>query len=110
MVSLIRYFSHQTKKFNRRTLPFMQAMEDIKFCAVDERNYLILKSICQADQPHLFDYLRKTYYQDDLYIINDPFHYKFYYDGNFTLGGNLYTRIFKQPYDDMGLHNPGKTI
>ena len=50
-----------TRKVNRRTLPFVQAMEDVRFCAIQERNYMILKAICDVSDPRMFDLFRSRY-------------------------------------------------
>ena len=45
----------------RRTLPFVQAMEDVRYVAVQERNFMILKAICDFEDPALFDLYRNRY-------------------------------------------------
>ena len=44
--ALNMHLQDETRKAYRRTLPFVQAMEDVRYCAVQERNYMILKAIC----------------------------------------------------------------
>jgi hypothetical protein len=65
ILNFCRFMAAQTKKLNRRTLPFIQAMEDIRFCAIQERNYMILKSICDNADPDLFKIIRNRYNQED---------------------------------------------
>ena len=55
----------KTRKASRRTLPFVQAMEDIRFCAIQERNYMILKSLCDVVDPRQFELFRARYNQED---------------------------------------------
>ncbi len=61
-----RHLQDKTKKANRRTLPFIQAMEDIRFVAIQERNFMILKAICDREDPRFFDLFRNRYNQEDL--------------------------------------------
>ena len=51
----------------RRTLPFVQAMEDVRFCAIQERNFMILKAICDYADPRVFNLLRSRYNQEDIH-------------------------------------------
>ena len=44
----------------------MQAMEDIKFLAIQERNFMILKAVCDSENPELFDLYRSRYNQEDV--------------------------------------------
>ena len=53
-------------KVNRRTVPFVQAMEDVKYVALQERNSMILKSICDNENPELFNLFRNRYNQEDI--------------------------------------------
>lgn len=56
---------NKTRRALRKTLPFVQAMEDIRFIAIQERNYMILKSICDATDPRYFELFRSRYNQED---------------------------------------------
>ncbi len=60
-----RKSSHRTGQILRRLVPFVQAMEDVRICAIHERNYLMLQSICASD-PAVFEELRRRYNQEDL--------------------------------------------
>jgi hypothetical protein len=40
-------------------------MEDIRFVAIQERNFMILKAICDFEDPRLFDLFRARYTQED---------------------------------------------
>ena len=59
--SLSTHLQERTRKAFRRTVPFIQAMEDIKYIALQERNYMILKAICDYKDPKMFEFLRKRY-------------------------------------------------
>ena len=63
--SLDNHLHDKTRKANRRTLPFVQAMEDIRYIAVQERNYMILKAICDREDPRLFELFRSRFNQED---------------------------------------------
>ena len=49
--ALTQHLQEKTKKAYRRTLPFVQAMEDVRFVALQERNYMILRAICDYKDP-----------------------------------------------------------
>ena len=59
--ALAMHLQEETKRAYRRTLPFVQAMEDIRYVAVTERNYMILKSVCDYSDPRAFEFLRSRY-------------------------------------------------
>ena len=64
---LTMHLQDQTKKAYRRVLPFVQAMEDVRYVALQERNYMMLKVICDVTDPKMFEFLRKRYNQDDVF-------------------------------------------
>ena len=66
--SLNMHLHDKTRKANRRTLPFVQAMEDIRFVAIQERNFMILKAICDRADPRMFTLFRSRYNQEDLFV------------------------------------------
>ena len=39
----------------------VQAMEDVRFCAIQERNYMLLKAVCDSDGPEMFEAYRQRY-------------------------------------------------
>ena len=43
-------------------------MEDVRFCAIQERNYMILKAICDSDGPEMFEAYRQRYRQEDIFV------------------------------------------
>lgn len=59
--ALSLHLQEQTKKAYRRTLPFVQAMEDVRFCAIQERNYMILRAICDYSDPRMWNLMRSRY-------------------------------------------------
>ena len=56
-----------TSKCLKKTVPFVQAMEDIRFNAISERNFMILKAICDSENPAYFEALRKRFNQEDFF-------------------------------------------
>ena len=59
--ALAMHLQEETKRAYRRTLPFVQAMEDVRFCALQERNYMILKAVCDYTDPRSFELFRSRY-------------------------------------------------
>ena len=44
-------------------------MEDVRFVAIQERNFMILRAMCDYEDPRMFDLFRARYSNDDhLYI------------------------------------------
>eukprot|EP00345_Euplotes_harpa_P011071 CAMPEP_0168344376 /NCGR_PEP_ID=MMETSP0213-20121227/16778_1 /TAXON_ID=151035 /ORGANISM="Euplotes harpa, Strain FSP1.4" /LENGTH=125 /DNA_ID=CAMNT_0008352103 /DNA_START=198 /DNA_END=575 /DNA_ORIENTATION=+ len=78
------YAATVTLRCLRKTVPFVQAMEDIRFNAVSERNYMILKAICDSENPETFQLYRARYNQEDFFVsyIRGTLT-KNYYDGRY---------------------------
>jgi hypothetical protein len=53
-------------KMYRFILPFVQAMEDIRYTALEQRNYMIYKSVLDSINPVYFENVRWRYYNDDI--------------------------------------------
>ena len=103
--SLTQHLQMKTKKAFRRTIPFVQAMEDVRFVALQERNYMILKAICDYKDPRVFDFLRERYNQDDVFstFVRGGLG-RNGYDGRF--GNSRYfssVKAFRKPEDEDGL-------
>ena len=64
------WLQEKTKKAFRRTIPFVQAMEDVKYVALQERNYMILKAICDYKDPAYFKLFQKRWHKgnDDMFM------------------------------------------
>ena len=95
----------KTKKAYRRTIPFVQAMEDVRFVALQERNYMILKAICDYKDPRWFEFLRTRYNQEDVFstAVRGSLG-RTGYDGRF--GSARYftgVKAFRKPEDEDGL-------
>ena len=67
-VEFQKYSADLTKRCLRKTLPFVQAMEDVRFVALQERNYMILKAICDTENPELFELYRARFNQEDFFV------------------------------------------
>ena len=94
----------KTRKANRRTLPFVQAMEDIRFVAIQERNYMILKAICDRSDPRYFDLFRSRYNSEDLFVsyyIGSTM--RNYYDGRMGRSRFNQMKANRMPEDERGL-------
>lgn len=68
------YILEKDKEMNEYLLPFVQAMEDIRFTADEQRNYMIHKAVADQYSPALFDHMRKRYYQDDIFVQDVDYH------------------------------------
>ena len=103
--SLNMHLQDETRKAYRRTLPFVQAMEDVRFCAVQERNYMILKACCdQSETPDAWDLLRSRYNQEDTFLS----YYRGttmrnHYDGRFGTARMFNIKSNRRPEDERGL-------
>lgn len=56
----------QERKMFRLILPFVQAMEDVRFTALEQQNYMIFKAVADALNPQFFENLRWKYNQEDI--------------------------------------------
>ena len=93
-----------TKRALRKTVPFVQAMEDIRFTAIQERNYMILKAICDVENPDLFEVYRQRYNQEDFflsYIRGSTA--KNYYDGRYGTSRWWDMHTYRKPEDESYL-------
>ena len=99
-----QYNATVTKRCLRKTVPFVQAMEDIRFIAVSERNYMILKAICDSENPELFEAYRSRYNQEDFflsYIRGSTA--KNYYDGRYGSSRWWDIHTYRKPEDERYL-------
>jgi hypothetical protein len=62
------YLQEQDRMMFRQILPFVQAMEDLRYTAVEMKNYIINKAIADQYSPYLFQHLRKRFNQEDVLI------------------------------------------
>ena len=107
--ALTQHLQDQTRKAYRRTLPFVQAMEDVRFCAISERNYMILRAICDYSDPKMWDLMRARYNQEDFflsYVRGTTM--KHHYDGRFSSSRYWHLKSNRKPEDERGLVGTGE--
>jgi hypothetical protein len=49
-----------------KLLPFNQSLEIVRFVALEQRNYLIIKSLADSIHENMFDNIRWRYHQEDI--------------------------------------------
>lgn len=49
----------------RRIIPFAQGVENLRYEALQRRNYMITKSVMDSEEPGLFEKMRSPYHQED---------------------------------------------
>lgn len=79
-------------------------MEDIRYVAIQERNYMILKAICDRTDPRYFELFRSRYNQEDMflsYYIGSTM--KNYYDGKMGRSRFFQMKANRTPEDEKGL-------
>ena len=79
-------------------------MEDVRFCAVQERNYMILKAVCDYAEPDAWDTLRSRYNQEDHFLS----YYRGttmrnHYDGRFGSSRFMKLKSDRRPEDERNL-------
>lgn len=62
------FLQEQDRMMFKQILPFVQAMEDLRFTAVEQKDYIVNKAIADQYSPYLFQHLRKRFNQDDVFI------------------------------------------
>ena len=102
--NLALHLQEETKKAYRRTLPFIQAMEDVRYLAVQERNYMILKAVCDYSDPRAFEFFRSRYNQEDHFVS----YYRGttmrnHYDGRYGSSRFQHLKANRVPEDERGL-------
>ena len=98
------HLQEKTRKAYRRSLPFVQSMEDIRYCAIQERNYMIFRALCDMNDPKMFDLLRSRYNQEDTFLS----YYrgstcKNFYDGRYGTSRFFQVKGWRLPEDEKGL-------
>jgi len=61
-----KFVREEERKLFRLIVPFVQAMEDVRFTALDQKNYMIIKAMSDATQPGHFENIRWRYHQEDV--------------------------------------------
>ena len=79
-------------------------MEDIRYVALEQRNYMILKAICDAKDPRHFEFMRKRWNQDDMFMkIVKGSTLRMGYDGRFGQSRYWNVKTQRRPEDEEGL-------
>jgi hypothetical protein len=61
-----KFVKEEEKKLFRLIVPFVQAMEDVRFTAIDQKNYMVYKAVSDATQPGHFENIRWRFHQEDI--------------------------------------------
>lgn len=54
------------RKLYRHIVPFVQAMEDVRFTALEMKDYMFVKTICDIKNPGYFENIRWRFHQEDI--------------------------------------------
>ena len=93
-----------TKKAFRKVVPFVQAMEDVRYVALQQRNYMILKAICDSKDSRHLEFLRKRWNADDVFITAvKGASLRSGYDGRFGTSRYWNIKSNRKPEDEEGL-------
>ena len=102
--SLASHLQEETRKAYRRTLPFTQAMEDVRFLAIQRRNFMIMKAVCDQANPEMFDLFRSRYNQEDFFLsYTRGVTMKNFYDGRYGSERYIHLKSNRVPEDERGL-------
>ena len=79
-------------------------MEDVRYLSVTERNYMVLKAVCDYSDPRAFEFFRSRYNQEDFFVS----YYRGttmrnHYDGRYGSGRFQHLKSNRTPEDDRGL-------
>jgi hypothetical protein len=61
-----KFAREQERYLFRLIVPFVQAMEDIRYTAIEQKNYMITKAISDAIHPGIFENIRWRFHQEDI--------------------------------------------
>ena len=79
-------------------------MEDVRHCALQERNYMLAKAISDVDDPRMFENIRNRYNQEDIYVSYlRGAQQKYHYDGNFNNTRFWHQKTNRLPEDENAL-------
>jgi hypothetical protein len=65
-ISNNRYVREVDRYMFRYIVPFVQAMEDIRYTALEQKNYVVLKALSDSIDYSVFDNVRKRFHQEDI--------------------------------------------
>ena len=102
--SMVQHLQDETRKAYRRSLPFTQAMEDVRYLAITRRNLMIMKAVCDQSQPEMFDLFRARYNQEDFFLsYTRGSTMKNFYDGRYGSENMIHLKTARVPEDERGL-------
>ena len=61
-----KFVKEQERNIFRLILPFVQAMEDLRFTAIEQKNYMITKAVSDTIHPGVFEHVRWRFHQEDI--------------------------------------------
>ncbi len=61
-----KFVKEQERNLFRLIVPFVQAMEDVRFTAIDQKNYMITKAVSDTVHPGVFEHIRWRFHQEDI--------------------------------------------
>lgn len=103
-----QYLREEERLLFKQISPFCQAMEDLRFTAIEQRNYMINKAVADQYSPELFEHLRERFTQNDIFIDEMVFEWRNIGSGNGLIessGSNPYGKRSLRTYQDKGLYD-----
>lgn len=61
-----RYVREEERALLRMILPFNQAMEDLRYTAIEQKNYMVVKLLADNIHPTVFENVIRRYNADDI--------------------------------------------
>jgi hypothetical protein len=50
-------------------MPFVQAMENLRYTALDQKNYMYVKAVADSKGPNVFENVRWRFHQEDILYV-----------------------------------------
>ena len=70
-------------------------MQDLRFTAIEQRNYMVHKAIADQYSPALFSYLRKRFDQEDIFVQDLYYQFRNTGAGNFSFNSSFNPYSFR---------------
>lgn len=99
------FVRQQEVKMFRTVLPFVQAMEDVRLTANDQKNYMLIKAISDLRDPRFFENVRWRFHQEDIFVPHGVIRIREGATGpqQFNQSLNNFIRYEKNTFWDKGL-------
>lgn len=68
-----KFLKEEERRIFRQILPFVQAMENLRFTALEQKNYMLIKAVADSTQPGNFENVRWRFHQEDIFIPYNTF-------------------------------------